>query len=323
MKNWIRRLLIGLVAAVVLLGAAAAYLLHAPKPPVPARPAERVTTEFGGRVRTYAIVAPAFQQAGAGVLLVFHRSQSSGNEMRRIVGGVLERIAERDNVIVVYPDGYEGHFNDCRRVASYSARTLAVDDTGFARHIVERLIAARAVDARRVYALGDSNGAHMAIRLALEAPELIAGIMAIGAGVPAADNMDCEASAMPTRRVVLVAGTEDPINPYEGGPVTLFGFGRVQATVSPARPVPLTTHCRAGTIRATTTRSASNSSVSIHTARPSGPNASGMRSPSAGTVPRYPPAGVMTSVGPSSPGSPDARCTQIRSSQSAEIRSIT
>jgi polyhydroxybutyrate depolymerase len=225
MKNWIRRLLIGLVAAVVLLGAAAAYLLHAPKPPVPARPAERVTTEFGGRVRTYAIVAPAFQQAGAGVLLVFHRSQSSGNEMRRIVGGVLERIAERDNVIVVYPDGYEGHFNDCRRVASYSARTLAVDDTGFARHIVERLIAARAVDARRVYALGDSNGAHMAIRLALEAPELIAGIMAIGAGVPVADNMNCEASAMPTRRVVLVAGTEDPINPYEGGPVTLFGFG--------------------------------------------------------------------------------------------------
>jgi len=225
MKIWIRRLLIGFVAAVVLLGAAAAYLLHAPKPPVPARPVELVTTEYGGRVRTYAIVAPAFQQPGAGVLLVFHRSQSSGSEMRRIVGGVLERIAERDNVIVAYPDGYEGHFNDCRRLASYSARTLAVDDTGFARHIVERLVAERAVDARRVYALGDSNGAHMTIRLALEAPELIAGIVAIGAGIPAADNMDCRSVAALPRRVVLVAGTEDPINPYEGGPVTLFGFG--------------------------------------------------------------------------------------------------
>lgn len=192
---------------------------------MPAQPVERMTTEHGGRVRTYAIVAPAFQQPGAGVLLVFHRSQSSGSEMRRIVGGVLERIAERDNVIVVYPDGYEGHFNDCRRVAPYSARALAVDDTGFARHIVERLVAARAVDARRVYALGDSNGAHMAIRLALEAPELVAGIVAIGAGVPAADNMDCRAGGAPIRRVVLVAGTEDPINPYEGGRVTLFGFG--------------------------------------------------------------------------------------------------
>jgi polyhydroxybutyrate depolymerase len=189
MKIRIGRLLIGLVATVVLLGAAAAYLLHAPKPPVPARPVELVTTEYGGRVRTYATVAPAFQQPGAGVLLVFHRSQSSGSEMRRIVGGVLERIAERDNVIV------------------------------------ERLVAARAVDARRIYALGDSNGAHMAIRLAVEAPELIAGIVAIGAGIPAADNMDCRAVAALPRRVILVAGTEDPINPYEGGPVTLFGFG--------------------------------------------------------------------------------------------------
>jgi polyhydroxybutyrate depolymerase len=87
---------------------------------------------------------------------------------------VIERIAEKDDV-VVYPDGYEGHFNDCRRVASYSARTLNVDDVGFIKRIVERLGAEKKINPERVYAIGCSNGGHLALRLALEAPELIKG----------------------------------------------------------------------------------------------------------------------------------------------------
>ncbi len=65
----------------------------------------------------------------------------------------------------------------------------------------------------------------MALRLALESPEVVAGIAAIGASLPAPDNMDCEPTSTPPRRIVFVAGTDDRINPYDGGPVTLFGFG--------------------------------------------------------------------------------------------------
>jgi polyhydroxybutyrate depolymerase len=37
--------------------------------------------------------------------------------------------------------------------------------------------------------------------------------------------MGCKVSPSPARVVAFVEGTADPINPYEGGPVTLFGFG--------------------------------------------------------------------------------------------------
>ena len=56
------------------------------------------------------------------------------------VSAFIEPIAERENVVVVYPDGFKGHFNDCRRVASYAARTANIDDVGFMRRIVDRLV---------------------------------------------------------------------------------------------------------------------------------------------------------------------------------------
>lgn len=218
--------LIGMFAVlVVVLGAAVAYFLYAPKPALPSGPAEASTMDVGSRQRHYLVVTPARLQAGARVLLVFHPSMSSGQDMRRMVGSLLERIAQRENAVIVYPDGYEGHFNDCRRVASFSARKLNIDDVGFSRRIIERLAAEKKIDPERVYALGVSNGGHMALRLALEAPELVKGVAAIAANLPAPDNMDCNVASSPSRVIEFVEGTQDPINPYGGGQVTLFGFG--------------------------------------------------------------------------------------------------
>lgn len=61
--------------------------------------------------------------------------------------------------------------------------------------------------------------------LALETPEMIKGAAAIAANLPAPDNMDCKVARLPSRLITFVEGTEDPINPYKGGKVTLFGFG--------------------------------------------------------------------------------------------------
>lgn len=219
------RAIVAAAAVVVVLLAAAVYLLYAPKPPLPAAPAVAATLDIDGRLRHYLVFIPAELQPGASTLVVFHPSQGSGADARRILGRALERMAERDNVVLVYPDGYEGHFNDCRREASYSARRLNVDDVGFVRHIVEALVRTRGVDPQRVYAIGYSNGGHMALRLALEDPDLVRGVVAIAANLPAADNMDCRLAPSPARFIGLVEGTRDPINPYGGGRVSLFGFG--------------------------------------------------------------------------------------------------
>ena len=81
--------------------------------------------------------------------------------------------------------------------------------------------------------MGYSNGGHMAFRLALEAPELLAGVAAVAANLPAPENMDCHASGRPIP-VLMINGTEDPINPYQGGDVTIFGHGNRGRVLSTA-----------------------------------------------------------------------------------------
>jgi polyhydroxybutyrate depolymerase len=220
-----RRFLIGSAFTFLLLGAVAFYFLHATQPTLPVGPVVKMELGIGGYQRHFLVFTPTQVREGASVLFVFHSSQSSAEEIRRVVGGVLERLAEQDNVIVVYPDGYEGHFNDCRREASYSARTLNIDDVAFTKAMIDSLFAQRPINREKVYAIGYSNGGQMALRLALEAPERVRGVASIAANLPAPDNMACKPAALPARFIGFVAGTQDPVNPYKGGQVTLFGFG--------------------------------------------------------------------------------------------------
>ncbi|MBI4855115.1 MAG: hypothetical protein HY819_25210 [Acidobacteria bacterium] len=55
-------------------------------------------------------------------------------------------------------------------------------------------------------------------------PNKITAIAAIAASRPTPSNNDCQESkqAIP---VMIINDTADPINPYNGGKVTLFGFG--------------------------------------------------------------------------------------------------
>jgi polyhydroxybutyrate depolymerase len=153
--------------------------------------------------------------------------------MREATAHRFDQLADEQGLIVVYPDGYERHWNDCRKIAHYSARTRNIDDLGFLRALVEHLRVTYGADARRVYVVGYSNGGQMAFRLALEAPDLLAGIAAVAANLPAPENMDCQASGRPVP-VLLLNGTADPINPYEGGEVTIFGHGNRGRVLSSA-----------------------------------------------------------------------------------------
>jgi polyhydroxybutyrate depolymerase len=145
--------------------------------------------------------------------------------MRRICGDLLERMGRDRSFVVAYPTGFEGHFDDLRRRASYSARRLKIDDVGFTRAIVDQVALEYGIDRRRVYALGYSNGGAMVLRLALQAPDLVAGVVAIAANLPTADNIDCPIVEGRHTAVVLIEGTADPINPYLGGRVSIFGIG--------------------------------------------------------------------------------------------------
>ncbi len=229
------RVSLWIVAAVALVLALLFYLLYAPAPPEPelsARPRSG-TIKVGELERSYLLYAPARPAAAPALLVVFHGSMGSPGKIRVETGYGFDRLADRHGFVVAYPQGYEGHWNDCRKTADYEARRLDIDDAGFFETLVAQLRRRHKVDPARIFVAGLSNGGHFVFRLALEHPDLIAGAAVFGANLPTPDNNVCAARGPPPP-IMLVNGTDDPINPYEGGKVTLFGFGN-RGTVLSAR----------------------------------------------------------------------------------------
>jgi polyhydroxybutyrate depolymerase len=210
----------------LLVAAALAWhaLLHVAPPEVPPLGGElrRGSLRVGELERTFAVYVPARLPARAPLVIVLHGSMGSGEQVRSGTFYGFDALADRHGFAVAYPDGFEEHWNDCRREAPYSANLRDVDDVGFLRALVARLAAELDLDPERVYATGISNGGQMAYRLALEAPDLVAAIAPVAAGLPDDANFDCESSGRPVA-VLIVNGTADPMNPFEGGRVALYG----------------------------------------------------------------------------------------------------
>lgn len=177
--------------------------------------------QHGGRERHYQLYRPAKLADQPALLLVFHGSMSDGLAMRDMGAHQFDRLADEQGFLLVYPDGYQRHWNDCRGTASYEANKLNIDDVGFIRQLVAQLAAEFDLDRAKVYATGLSNGGHMALRLALEAPDLVAGVAPMASNLPVDDYSDCVPSGEPVN-LALVAGTHDPVNPYEGGLVKIL-----------------------------------------------------------------------------------------------------
>ncbi|GAB3286295.1 alpha/beta hydrolase family esterase [Parahaliea aestuarii] len=178
--------------------------------------------EWAGLQRSYQLYVPDNLPVEAPLLILLHGSRGSGADMAALSFYSFDVLAEREGLLVAYPDGVERHWNDCRASASYSANLRNIDDVGFLTALKGNLASEYGIDPQRVYVAGMSNGGHMAYRMGLEAPQVVAGIAAYVANLPVAANLDCEAADQPLP-VLIVNGTEDPVNPYEGGLVELFG----------------------------------------------------------------------------------------------------
>lgn len=189
-----------------------------------------------GRIRHYLAYIPANLPKNSPLLLVLHGSLSSPTQMRDLTARQFEKLADQYHFAVVYPEGFEYHWNDCRKKARYSARIQHINDVDFIRSLVKQFQQQYQINLARVYAMGYSNGGQMAFRLALEAPDLISAIAVVSANLPTTDNLDCVPAGKPVS-VLILNGTVDPINPYYGGKVTIFGFnnrGRVRSTLESA-----------------------------------------------------------------------------------------
>lgn len=195
------------------------------------------TIRVKGLDRTYLAFIPTGVSEKPPLILVLHGALGTGSGMRETCASQFDRLAVRERCIVVYPDGYKKHWNDCRTTPGDAAHQENIDDVGFITAIIDDCREKWHADPERVYAAGLSNGGYMCFRLAMEVPERIAGIAAMGAAMPEPEVSKC-APPRPGTPVVIMSGTEDPISPFEGGMVKIFHLfkrGRALSSLASAR----------------------------------------------------------------------------------------
>lgn len=173
------------------------------------------TTTLDGLTRTWSVYSPADVSGdpAAPVLLVLHGTGDTGSGIRNGIGPDLEQLADEHGFAIAYVDGHQNNWNECRTEGDWPAKELGLDDVGLMREVVDSLGATGPV-----FALGFSSGGHMAMRLALEAPDLVDGVGVVAANPPAPANQACEVAADPLP-VMFVQGREDRVNPVDGGEV--------------------------------------------------------------------------------------------------------
>lgn len=174
-----------------------------------------------GSSRVYDIYAPDGVSSDTPLIVLLHGNRGSRGDLMGTGRAPApfaqwQRIADAEGLFLLIPQGEEGTdgntgWNDCRLDA---AGNSTADDVGFITAAIDEVGTTYELDLERIYAVGISNGGHMAQRLADEAAERIDGIAVIAAGAPV--NSSCEPSSTPIS-ALFMWGTADPLAPYEGG----------------------------------------------------------------------------------------------------------
>jgi polyhydroxybutyrate depolymerase len=189
----------------------------APAPTVGPYPAggSHASIEVGGRHRTFHVfIPPTLDSAHPAALIVqLHGGRGSGASIDSLTR--LNAVAEREGFITAAPDGVDGNWNDGRPDVDNTAANDNIDDVGFLVAMIDEVSSRNNVDRHRVFAMGISNGAMMANRLACERPDRFAAVALVAGTGPAQLGATC-ASDEPVS-VISVHGTADPLVPYNGG----------------------------------------------------------------------------------------------------------
>lgn len=180
-----------------------------------------------GHYRSFHFNKPTASNTNASLIFVLHGS--GGNGIKSMKGTAkLIALAEIENILMVFPDGYKKNWNECRKMAPAAANVENIDENTFFSKMIDYCVSNYKINPNRVFVVGTSGGGHMAYTLAMTIPEKIKAITAIVANLPVASNMDCIEKRMPIP-VMIINGTNDPTNPYNGG-ISAKNKGLVRST---------------------------------------------------------------------------------------------
>ncbi len=183
-----------------------------------AQPGDEIGELFHqGRQRTYYLHTPKSYQPNHSIPLVlaFHGYGSQGSSLALSTG--FNDLAEQKGFIVVYPNGIE------RRWDVMSNALIGVDDVSFVSALIDQLTKIRAIDKRRIYATGVSNGGFLVQRLACEPKSQIAAFASVVATLPGELQPFCHPET--PIDLLMINGTGDRKVPWEGGSPPKVPYG--------------------------------------------------------------------------------------------------
>jgi polyhydroxybutyrate depolymerase len=183
--------------------------------------------EVGGRKRAYRCHIPPGLAPNKAVplVLVFHGGSGTGEGTERLTR--FSVLADREKFVVVYPEGVGGNWNDGRIVPASKAHREQIDDVGFVCALLDAVGKEQAVDAKRVYATGISNGGIFSHYLAANLAPRLAAIAPVVGGL--ADPFYLKFKPAQPVSVFILQGTKDPFVPYDGGAI-MRTRGKIIAT---------------------------------------------------------------------------------------------
>ncbi len=171
-----------------------------------------------GIKRRYLLRTPGESRPSAGavpLVLVLHGGGGNAENAERMTG--FSDKARREGFIVVYPEG-SSRFR--QKLLTWNAGHCCgyamehqVDDVGFIRALITRLIKEHPIDRKRIYVTGMSNGGMMTHRLGRELSDQIAAIAPVVATV-----FGDESKAAHPVSALMLNGMLDKSVPYLGGP---------------------------------------------------------------------------------------------------------
>jgi polyhydroxybutyrate depolymerase len=137
----------------------------------------------GDEVRSYLLDMP---RGPAGeprpVLLVFHGFRAPPGRLRRWTG--MGRIAQREGMIVVFPEGHDGVELLGTKGRGWDMEVGERRDVAFVVALLDALEREWCIDRRRVYAAGMSNGGFFANLLGCVLPDRFAAVASVAGAKP-------------------------------------------------------------------------------------------------------------------------------------------
>ncbi|HDR89779.1 MAG TPA: hypothetical protein ENN63_09170 [Bacteroidetes bacterium] len=193
----------------------------------------RYYLDHNGRERTFLVYKPTGWEGKDRFPLLFclHGGGGTDRGMMALTNGRFNELADRYGFLVVYPQGIDKGWNDGREGDHSTAASENIDDVGFFRTLIHELKKKYPVDEERIFTCGISNGGFMSNRLACELPELICGAALVTATMGREYASGCRPAG--GVNILLVIGTDDPLVPWEGGPVQVLGQERGEVLSAP------------------------------------------------------------------------------------------